>query len=255
MQNENEHTYDNGWRPKEVKLKPNYKFYNRNIFFIFFSQVILFVSRVWVFFARLILGVKIKGRKNKHKVKGAIIICNHVHPLDSFFLVTNFHFRKVYVTMLESNLGFGWMSVYMRLAAAVPIPTDRRQIRRFGEQTEKTLKKGRNILFFAEAALMPYCDHIRNFLPGAFHYAVSFDRPILPCCITFHKPKGIYKLFHKKKPVMRLNFLDPYYIKQQESRKDTIETATQEVHKIIADYFKQNSDYYYENGEKIQRGC
>ncbi len=31
MQNENEHTYDNGFHPKEVHLKENYKFYNQNI--------------------------------------------------------------------------------------------------------------------------------------------------------------------------------------------------------------------------------
>ena len=37
MQNENEHTYDNGFHPKEVHLKENYKFYNQNIFFRFFQ--------------------------------------------------------------------------------------------------------------------------------------------------------------------------------------------------------------------------
>ena len=55
MQNENEHTYDNGFHPKEVHLKENYKFYNQNIFFRFFSMLTKMLKRFldnfsWDFF-------------------------------------------------------------------------------------------------------------------------------------------------------------------------------------------------------------
>lgn len=127
------------------------------------------------------------------------MVSNHIHPLDAFFIVGSMYFTKVYVTMLQSNLGFGLISKYMRLAAAVPIPEQRRLLRKFDQETAQTLDKKQNILFYPEAALMPYCDHIRNFLPGAFHFAVKYDKPILPCCFTFHKPKGILKLFRKNR--------------------------------------------------------
>ena len=252
MQNENAHTYDNGFPPKEVHLKPNYKFYHYKIFFRFFSWLTVLFTRLWLMFPRFFMGVKTTGRKNKRSVKGAIMVSNHIHPLDAFYLAASLYGKKVYVTMLESNLGFGIASRYMRIAAAVPIPTERRQIKRFSEQTEKALKKGKNILFYPEAALMPYCDHIRNFLPGAFHYAVSCNAPILPCCFTFHKPKGIRKLFRGKKPVVHCNYLKPYYITPKETRRETLEATTQEVHDIINKYFIEHSDFYYENGIKIK---
>ncbi len=246
MEKENEHTYDNGFHPKEVVLKENYKFYNKNIFFRFLSMLTVWFTRLWILVPRLWMGVKVYGRKNKRKEKGVILISNHIHPLDAFFLATTFYFRKVYVTMLQSNLGFGLASRYMRIAAAVPIPTERRQLRRFNEQTRMALEKGKNILFYPEAALMPYCNHIRNFLPGAFHYAVLYDRPIVPCCYTFHKPKGIYKLLRGKKPVVHFHILEPYYIKHSDNRNETIQRTTEEVHKIISDFFLSHNEYDYD---------
>ena len=253
MQNENEHTYDNGFHPKEVHLKPNYPFYNRNIFFWLLSFITKWFTRIWIFIPKRINGFRVKSKKNRYKVKGAVMVSNHIHQFDAFYMVTSIYHKKCYVTMLESNLGFGIASKYMRIAAAVPIPTERRQLKRFGEATGDILNRGKNVLFYPEAALMPYCDHIRNFLPGAFHYAVAYERPIMPICFTFHKPRGIQKLFRRKKPVIHCNFLEPYYITPRETRNETIKATTQEVHDIIEAYFIKHSDYFYENGKKIEK--
>lgn len=247
---ENVHTYDNGFHPKEVILDENYKFYNRNFFFRLWSKIVIYFTRTWLIFPRMFMGVKIKGRKNKRKADGAIMVANHIHPLDAFFLAGSLYFKKVYVTMLQSNLGFGLFSRYLRIVACVPIPTDRRLLRKFNNETAEILQKHCNVLFFAEAALNPYCDHIRPFLPGAFHYAVVNDRPIMPCCFTFHKPKGLLKLF-RKKPCIHVNYLEPYYVKNTGNRKEDIERTTAEVHQIINDFFVANSDYYYKDGKKI----
>ncbi len=249
IKNENEHTYDNGFHPKQVVLNENYIFYNRRLSFRIASKIIVFFTRLWLVVPKWWMGLKITGKENKRKVKGALMVSNHIHPLDAFFIVGSMYFTKVYVTMLQSNLGFGLISKYMRLAAAVPIPEQRRLLRKFDQETAQTLDKKQNILFYPEAALMPYCDHIRNFLPGAFHFAVKYDKPILPCCFTFHKPKGILKLF-RKKPVVHLHFFEPYFIKQEENRTKTIEQTTENIHKMISDYFIEHSDYYYENGIK-----
>lgn len=252
MDQENQHTYDNGFHPKKVVLKENYKFYNNSFFFRFFSKLIVYFTRFWLIFPKFFMGFKlVDKKKNRRKMKGTLVVSNHIHPLDAFFLIGSIHFRKIYATMLQSNLGFGIVSKYMRLAAAVPIPTDRHLLRNFNNGTKETLEKGKNILFYPEAALMPYCDHIRNFLPGAFHYAVVNDVPIIPCCFTFHKPKGIYKLFRRKKPTIHLSILDPYYPPKLESRNEAIKQTTEDVHKLISDYFIANSDFYYKNGQKL----
>lgn len=253
MQNENEHTYDNGFHPKEVILKKNYRFYNRSWYFLIAKLFVKAFTRFWLLLPKVLVGYKVIGRKNKKYAKGSILIANHIHPLDAMMMLSSFHFKSCYVTSLQSNMGFGFISKYLRLGGAVPIPSDRRMLPKFKEATIEALNQKANILFYPEAALMPYCDHIRNFMTGAFHYAVLAEATILPCCWTFHKPKGLYKLFKRKKPVMHLNILEPYTIQMGENRNETIHTVTQEVETIIRNYFIEHSDYYYENGKKIEK--
>lgn len=244
MQDENQHSYDNGFHPKEVTLKKNYKFYNRSLIFRFFRFIARTTNRFWLLVPKFFIGFKIIGKKNRKYAKGSVMIANHIHPLDAMLLISSFHFKTTYVTVLQSNLGFGIVSKYIRLGGAVPIPSDRHLLPKFKEETLKALDRKASILFYPEAALVPYCDHIRNFMPGAFHYAVLADVPIIPCCWTFHKPKGLRKLFRRKKPVMHLNILEPYIIKQGENRNETIRRTTQELQEIISNYFIEHSDYY-----------
>ena len=74
---------------------------------------------------------------------------------------------------------------------------------------------------------------------------------IIPSVITFHKPRGLYKLWRRNKPCLHYNILEPYYIEDLGNKRKTIEKAREDVNKIISDYFVKNSDYYYdENGNR-----
>lgn len=251
MQDENKHTYDNGFHPKEVTLKENYNFYNRHFWFSLLQLLTKIFTRFWLLFPKFWLGYKVIGKKNKRKLHGSILICNHVHPLDAMMMLSSIHFKRCYVTTLQSNMGFGFISRYLRFGGAVPIPANRRMLSKFKDATLEALQKKSNILFYPEAALMPYCDHIRPFMTGAFHYAVLANAPIIPCCWTFHRPKGLYRLWRRNKPVMHLNILEPYTIPQSENRNETIHQVTEEVETIIRNYFIAHSDYFYDHGKKI----
>lgn len=243
VQDDNIHTYDNGFHPKPVKLKENYKFYNLNIFFRITSIIIIWLTVFVLFFVkRICWGFKLKGRQNIKKVKGAITISNHVLQQDAFLTVSSFVPKKLYVTMLESNLGFGIVSKYLRMAGAVPIPNDRHLFKRFLEETKTILNKNKFVHIYPEAALKPYNYHIRNFKEGAFHIAYSTKMPIIPMVITFHKPKGIYKLY-KKKPLLHLNILEPYSPDFSLNKKEAIQKMHEDLFKIMDDFYKKTSDY------------
>lgn len=249
--NENVHTYDNGFHPKEVKLKEDYKLYRRGIFFRIGRKLLIAFFVVVLWFAKtFVWGYKVKGKKNLKKIKGGVILCNHTHQLDAFMICTSLFFKSIYITMLESNLGFGFVSGIFRLGGAVPIPTERNLFKRFNKETPEIIKKGHFVLVYPEAALMPYCDHIRPFMSGAFHIAMNADCVIIPTVMTFHKPRGLYKLTRRKKPCMHYNILPPYYPKDMGNKRLTMDTAMNEINKIMSDYFIENSDYYYENGCK-----
>lgn len=243
---DDDYEYDNGFKPKKVILKENYPFYNRNFFFMLCSFLLIWASRFVLFLYRIFYsGLKITGKKNlKGNRRGNIFISNHVMNLDAFYIVVRTYFTKVYITVLQSNLGFPIFSRYVRFCGAVPIPEDRKLLRNFNNQTETILKKGKNVLFFPEAKLNPFCDHIRPFESGAFHYANKYETDIVPIVFTFHKPRGWYRLIHKNRPVPRLNYLPVYKLPKGDSNREIIQMAKSELHQIMSDYFDKNSDYY-----------
>lgn len=243
--NENEHTYDNGFHPKEVKLKENYKLYRHGFFFRLFNKLTIYLTKFILFFPKLLVwNYKCKGKKNLKKQKGFVLVSNHTHQLDALIILTSLPLKKIYVTTLQSNLGFGLVSKYFRIGGCVPIPEDKKLFIRFNKETVQELKNGNNILVYPEAALVPYCDHIRPFMSGAFHFTVAANSTIIPSVITYHKPRGLFKLTRRKKPCMRYNILEPYTIKDMGNKRLTLETATEEINKIMSDYFNEHSDYF-----------
>lgn len=243
--NENEHTYDNGFHPKEVVLKENYKLYRYGFLYKIAHFFIVMISKFILFFPKkLIWGFKIKGKKYKKYIKGSMIVANHTHPCDALLIACMMWNKSFNIAVLQSNLGFGIVSTYFRLGGAVPIPEDKKLFKRFNTETVEHLKKGKNLLIYPEAALMPYCDHIREFKSGAFQFAVMANATIIPTVFTYHKPKGLYKLTRRKKPCIHYNILPPYTIKDMGNKRLTVETATQEVRQIMSNYFNENSDFF-----------
>ena len=244
--NENEQAYDNGFHPHEVHLKDNYKFYRKNIFFNLARLIVTLITKLIIFIPKkLFWGFKVKGKKNLKGLKSYVLIGNHVHPSDSIIIEsTLFPPRLHYITTIQSNMGFPLVSLYFRLGGAVPIPDDLKLLKKFNRDTIDVLKNNGKIVVFPEAALIPYCDHIRPFMQGAFNFAVLANATIVPTCITFHKPKGLYKLTRRKKPCIHLNILKPYHITNLESRKETTNKVALDLYNILNDFFNENSDYF-----------
>ncbi len=241
-----DYQYDNGFHPKAVKLKQNYRFYRTNIFFRIWNKIWLYaITFVALFPKKLVWGYKITGKKNKKYAKGAVILQNHVHQLDGGSILPTFRHKKIFITMLETNLGFGFISHIFRNCGAVPIPTSPCMFKRFYRKTVGVLNKGYNVVFYPEAKLYPYCDHIREFQSGAFRIAYHTDKKIIiPTVTTYHKPRGLYKLTRGKKPCFHYNILEPYYIKDLGNKRLSIDTACKEVQEIMTNFFINNSDYF-----------
>lgn len=251
MENENinleeEKEYENGFKPKEVHLKENYKFYRRGLFYRIWNKIVVYIFAIIFGFYKLICGYKKIGKKNLKKAKGAMIISNHVHAFDVILFLSSFARHKlIYATTLESNLGFPIVSRLFTGGGAVPIPTKSLTLmRNFKKGTLKTLNDGYPILFFPEGHLVVECKRIRPFMSGAFHYAFDSTKVIIPAVLTFHKPKGIYKILRRHKPCIHYNILEPYYIKDLGTKKITINQAIDDVYKIMNDYYQTNSDYF-----------
>ncbi len=251
ISNENEHVYDLGWRPKKVKLGPGYKLYQKGIWYKMIHRFFLFWGTIVFFFPKVFCwGMKVKGKKYLKNLPPCVVVSNHVYPVDLMIILSEFYPKSLYVTVLQSNLGLGLLSILIRIYGGVPIPEETPDFIRFYKETPEIIKKGHRILFYPEAAMIPYCDHIRPLLPGAFIFAHQSTKWVVPTVITFHKPKGFYRLVRKNKPCIHYNILRPYYIKDLGDSKASVEKAQKDVEKIMSDYFIKNSDYYYINGKR-----
>lgn len=238
------HTYKT-IEAKPVYLSDDYYFFKQPWYKRFINKILMFFVTIFSqLVGRIRFGLKVKGRKNLKGIKGGIMIANHIHPFDAFMLATSFYPRKVFVTMLQTNLGLPGGKI-SRVLGGIPIPDRKNLLERFMKEMKYTLEEKKQfVTIYPEAALIPYCDHIREFKKGAFRFACMADVPIIPMVWTFHKPKYLYRIF-KRKPTLHLTILEPYYINRLETKHETIAKAQNDVHELMDNFFKNHNEVSY----------
>ena len=155
---------------------------------------------------RIQMGLRIRGRKVLKKYKselqhGAITIANHVYRLDCpcvLIAVKGTHHTRIpmFAPNFRTKDGF-----FMQLAGGVPIPdstTNMSALKKFNEAFDEFHKRGYWFHIFPEACRWDMYKPLRPFQKGAFTMSYKYNKPILPCVITFRERKGIFRLFGPK---------------------------------------------------------
>jgi 1-acyl-sn-glycerol-3-phosphate acyltransferase len=202
-------------------------------FFYFFIAIPLFLIINCCFF-----GLKIENRKALKKIKktGAVTICNHVHEMDSAICAVGISSRKLIYVSKPVNFSLGVAGIFVDILGSVPAPSSPKELQSFIYTLSKYLRKGRLVHFYPEGELIKYGSDIRNFQQGAFYLAVDAQLPVLPMKIIYRKPRGVYKLFKKKRPCLTLVFGDPlypnYYMLKDEAVEDIQKRAETIMHTL-----------------------
>ncbi|NMA05597.1 MAG: 1-acyl-sn-glycerol-3-phosphate acyltransferase [Acholeplasmataceae bacterium] len=241
---EHEHTFTT-IKAKPVTLKENYDYFGKKWYFRVFAPIIAVLVKIffrWLW-APIWLGFRVKNKKNIKTLKkdGHIIISNHIHPTDAVLSGTILFPKRVYFTMLQSNLGIPFFGKLMHFVGGAPIPEKREFLNEFQKQMNEALKRKAFVCVYPESALKPYYPGIRTFKKGAFRFALDSNADIIPMVYVLKKPRGIYKLF-KRKPVIHLHFLPVYKMDSKGSRYETISYHTEKLQKIMSDYYNTHSD-------------
>lgn len=230
---------------KEVKLKKDYRFFNQNPLFKMLSFFMVMFLKITLFY---IFGIIFRGLrvKNKQHLKNLnderfILISNHMHVLDAIWIGTLLWPRKIYVTMLQSNLGLPIVGKVLRTAGGIPIPETKDHMINFLEELKVELSKKTPVLVMPEAAIKPYHVGIRKFLSGAFRFAVDADAKILPFVFIYKNPGRIRKLFSKR-PLIELHVLAPITVEYGENKHKTLNLTKDKVRNAMKDYFNTHSD-------------
>lgn len=230
------------WTPLKFEVKKDYTFIPKNPFFKLASTVLYGIAVPLVYlFNKGMYGCKVYGKENRKLIKGArITVSNHVHPMDCTMSAILQAPKQVYFPTLQDNFKIPVVNGIIRLLHAIPIPNQVQAKMRFYETLQTTLKEGKIIHMYPEAALWPYATKLRKFKNGAFHIAVEQQVPVIPIVYCFVKPQGLRKW--KKKPCIEIHVLKPVYPpKVEENRKEAIEKMKQEVHQKMEICLEENT--------------
>ena len=237
LQNENEDVI-HLWEPLEINIDVNYKYFNNGKIFLFFSNLLYYgiAFPVLTILNKIVYDLKIEGKENIKNLKtGAISVSNHVLVLDCSMIGLAFGLKKIYFTTREGSFKIPFVRKLIKLLRAIPIPTKFKNEECFVRELNNALKDGKIIHFYPEKALWPYYEKLRKFKNGAFNFAIKNNVPVIPIVVTFRNPKGIRKLFKKKKDVT-LKILEPIkYVNESNNQKDKIEKLKDQVYQIMQD--------------------
>lgn len=182
---------------------------------------------------RVGFGLKIKGKENiKDIAGGAVIVCNHVHPMDCTFVALTMGLKRTYFLTLESNFCIPVIGKIIRALLAVPVSENPLKLIKMFSNMNDALQKGNFVAVFPEADLIPYERDIREFKDGAFHMAVKANVPIIPMTVTFRRPKGLFRLF-KRRPCAMLNISKPIYPDSSLAKKQAAERIKAQCHEVM----------------------
>ncbi len=156
---------------------------------------------------QILFGLRIEGRDNLDTVRNAIVVCNHMHYLDSTMIACASVPHRMNYATLDKNINSPLSGFIVRLFS-VPVGEDIRGRRTFLQRTTERLRQGEWFVIFPEGELVLYCDHLRPFNKGAFLLAVRSGVPVVPMVITQREPEGIFSLY-KSKPLLTVKIGEP----------------------------------------------
>ncbi len=174
--------------------------------FFYFAFAIPLLSLL----CKLMFGLQIKGRESLSLAGGAVLVCNHVHYLDSAMVAVAARGRHVTFATLDQNFRLpvaGWL---LKQFGCLPVGATLKGTKQFLEQAERLLAQGNLVGIFPEGNLEEYHSSLQEFQRGAFVLAAKAEVPVIPLAILQRPVKWYRKLFHRK-PFLTLQVGKPIY--------------------------------------------
>ena len=131
-----------------------------------------------------------QGLEHLRNVQGAVITCNHFHPMDSFIMQRIFddskHKKRLYRVIREGNYtGFpGFFGFMMRHCNTLPLSSNLQTMKKFLQAIRQVLGEGNCVLIYPEQSMWWNYKKPKPMKPGAFDMAVKNNVPVIPCFIT-----------------------------------------------------------------------
>lgn len=238
--------------PKQVrdeKLDGDFPYYDKS-FKLRFLQVLLQIVLVILVFPVNFFryGCRVKGRINLIKYRsayknGCITICNHVFEWDYICVRSAMGPKRGYMTVWKDNHNSD-LGKLMRVVGSIPIPDTRdiSAMHKFNDDIGKALADKRMVHFYPEGSMWYFYQDVREFMPGAFYYAVTYNKPVFPLAISFRPPRGIFKLWKRNgAPCVTIEIGKPIYPNQELTKANAIKDLTDSCYTAVKRMMEKNT--------------
>lgn len=169
--------------------------------------------------------------------RGVITVSNHCYRHDCTSVFTAIHARRnTRIPMFAPNFRTK-DGVFMQMVGGVPIPeadSGLSAMKAFNAAFDAYNERGYWFHIFPEAKRWDWYKPLRPFQKGAFTMAYKYNKPILPCAVTFRERKGIWRLLGPKdEPLTQVVIGAPIYPDTTKPRAAETERLLNETHKTI----------------------
>lgn len=168
---------------------------------------------------------------------GAITIANHCYRHDCASVLTAIHAqRHTRIPMFAPNFRTK-DQIFLRMVGGIPIPAPEAGLsamKAFNAAFDQYNAEGYWFHIFPEAKRWDWYKPLRPFQKGAFTMSYKYNKPILPCAVTYRERTGIWRLLGPKdEPLTQVVIGAPIYPDTTQPRAAETERLLNLTHETI----------------------
>ncbi len=169
--------------------------------------------------------------------KGAITVANHCYRHDAASVLNAIHAsHSTRIPMFAPNFKTKDQR-FLVWVGGIPIPEAEAGLsamKAFNTAFDEYDAKGYWFHIFPEAKRWDWYKPLRPFQKGAFTMAYKYNKPILPCAITYRERTGLWRLFGPKdEPLTQVVIGAPIYPDTTKPRAVEVERLLNETHATV----------------------
>ncbi|MEG1706011.1 MAG: lysophospholipid acyltransferase family protein [Clostridia bacterium] len=141
--------------------------------------------------------MEIEGEENFQNIPtGAIITTNHFSQYESLCVMNALakarEKRKMHIIVKEGNFNMTGKAGYiLKHYYTLPLSSNTQTMINFNKAIEKILNDKKFILIYPEQSMWWNYRKPKPLKIGAFHYAVKYNVPVIPCFVTMKNIEGV----------------------------------------------------------------
>lgn len=186
-----------------------------------------------------------KEKLKLYKNTGYFVYVNHTQIFaDTFIPSMPLYPKRNFFIVNPENVSMKFMGTIVQLLGALPIPSNKKAMKKFLDAIEKHIENKHSITIYPEAHIWPYYTKIRPFKAVSFKYPIELNVPVF--CMT-----NTYQSYGKNNDKVKIvTYIDgPFYPNKNLPKNEQKQDLRNQVYNQMVER-SQNSNIEFIKYEK-----